>query len=281
VDNSNAEDSERAARLERDDIRYLFNGNAGGIAGAHNRGLEKLFSEGLDAVMLLDQDSRLGPDFVSRMTDACTALAGTPFAIGPRIYDENDGRFLPELYMGRFAMRLVRIEPGMAPQPCSLLVSSGLVVSREAYDVLGGFDELMFIDQVDTEYCIRAMTRSVQTYVHPGLVLAHRIGKKRWHRLGPLRFVSWNHAAFRRYYIARNGVYLSRRYITKLPTPAFVPNLFTVGQLIQILLFEMGKRDKALAIVCGWADGLVGRMGPLETARPKLAARLALGNVAR
>jgi rhamnosyltransferase len=274
IDNSPVEDGALAARLAAHGIGWLFNGNCGGIAGAHNRGLETLFADGLDAVALFDQDSRVGGEFLDRMRESCDALGPEPFAIGPRIYDENDGRFLPELLTGRWTMRLLRLDEGMPPQPCSLLVSSGLVISRRAFEVLGGFDEDMVIDQVDTEYCIRALTQGVQFYVEPSLVLPHHVGTKRWHRVGPLRFISMNHPASRRYYMARNGLHISKRYLRRFPTAAALPNLFTLWQFVQVVLFEPGKRSKLAGLGWGLVDGVTGRLGPLETTRPRLASRL-------
>jgi rhamnosyltransferase len=150
------------------------------------------------------------------------------------------------------------------------------VLSRLAYERLGAFAEALFIDHVDTEYSLRALLHGVQFYVEPRLTLSHRIGRKRQHRLGPVRITSMNHPAFRRYYMARNGMHLCVQYVPSLPV-ALVPNFITLLQVFQVLLFESGKLAKLSSIGCGIVDGLLGRLGPLETARPRLAARLGHG----
>ncbi|MCC8404118.1 glycosyltransferase family 2 protein [Paraburkholderia sp. MMS20-SJTN17] len=276
VDNSPAESAAIIEALEAQDIEYLWNANRGGIAGAYNRGLTRLFERGCCAVALFDQDSQVSADYFRVMLESCAALGPRAFAIGPRIYDENLGRFLPQIYSNGFWIRTVMCEARTSLQPCSFLLSSGCVISYRAYQCLGAFAEALFIDHVDTEYSLRALLRGVQFYVEPRLTLSHRIGEKRQHRLGPIRLTSMNHPAFRRYYMARNGMHLCIQYIPSLPI-AFVPNLVTLLQVFQILLFESGKLAKLFGIGCGMVDGLFGRLGPLEAVRPRLAARLARG----
>ncbi|MCM3016177.1 hypothetical protein M3570_21125, partial [Bacillus subtilis] len=165
-----------------------------------------------------------------------------------------------------------RIEPGTPMQRCAFLISSGCVVSRDAFDVLGRFDETLFIDHVDTEYSFRALARNVPLYVVPSLVLPHRIGAKQRHAIGPFEMTSMNHSWQRRYYSARNAVQLGMQYGLRFPV-ALVPNLLTVWQVVQIALVERDKRAKLAGILFGVADGLFGRLGPLERTRPRLAAR--------
>ncbi|MDN7182305.1 glycosyltransferase family 2 protein [Caballeronia sp. SEWSISQ10-4 2] len=276
VDNSPAANTANVGLLGDHGIDYVFNGNRGGIAGAYNRGLARLFSQGLDAVVLFDQDSHTSVDYFPVMRAACAALGARAFAIGPRIYDENARRFLPQLYSNGFYVRTLMFPEGAALQPCSFLISSGSVISRLAYEQLGSFTEALFIDHVDTDYSMRALVRGVQFYVEPKLVLSHRIGNKREHRLGPLGVTSMNHPPMRRYYMARNGMHLSLKYFQSFPV-ALVPNFITLLQVLQISLFESDKRAKLSSIGCGLVDGLLGRLGPLETTRPRLAARIARG----
>ncbi|MGF6933865.1 rhamnosyltransferase [Paraburkholderia sp. UCT70] len=276
VDNSPAASGALADALNAHGAEYLCNANRGGIAGAYNRGLARMFERGLGAVALLDQDSQVSTDYFRLMLESCKALGPRAFAIGPRIYDENVRHFLPQMVSNGFSIRTLVFEADASLQPCSFLLSSGCVVSRLAYERLGAFAEALVIDHVDTEYSLRALLHGVQFYVEPRLTLLHRIGHKRQHRLGPVRITSMNHPAFRRYYMARNGMHLCVQYVPSLPV-ALVPNFITLLQVFQVLLFESGKLAKLSSIGCGIVDGLLGRLGPLETARPRLAARLGHG----
>ncbi|KVP38695.1 glycosyltransferase family 2 protein [Burkholderia ubonensis] len=273
VDNSPQPDARAREACARDGIALLHHGNRGGIAGAFNAGLAALFRERVDAVALFDQDSTAPDAYFPAMRDVCAGLAPRAFLAGPRIFDENARSFLPELSTNGITLRRLNIEPGAAMQRCAFLISSGCVVSRDAYDTLGPFDETLFIDHVDTEYCLRALARNVPLYVVPSLVLTHRIGAKRRHALGPFAMTSMNHPWQRRYYSARNAVQLGIQYGLRFPV-AIVPNLLTLWQIVQIALVERDKRAKLGGIALGIVDGLFGRFGPLERTRPRLAARV-------
>ncbi|MFM0739480.1 glycosyltransferase family 2 protein [Paraburkholderia xenovorans] len=272
VDNSPQPDSRAAAWLGEAGVALLHHGNCNGIAGAFNCGLDALFEQRVDAVALFDQDSEAPPEYFDVMRDRCASLSGAAFMAGPRIFDENDRRFLPELTTSGLGVERLSLRVDASVQRCAFLISSGCVISREAFVRLGRFDESLFIDHVDTEYCLRALLRNVPVYLVPALVLPHRIGARRRHTLGPIELTSMNHPAFRRYYSARNAMQLALQYGLRLPV-AVVPNLLTLWQIVQIVLLEKDKLHKLGAIVLGVIDGLFGRMGPLARTRPWLAAR--------
>lgn len=269
VDNSMRADPELAATLAAHAIAYWHNGNHGGIAGAYNAGLTRLFAEGLNAVALFDQDSVVSEDYFPLMHESSGRFGVKPFVIGPQIFDANARRFMPQIVSNGFTWRRLSFEGCHGPQRCSFLLSSGSVISRGAYEKLGAFAEAFFIDHVDTDYAMRALQLGVPFYIEPRLVLTHRIGHRRVHRLGSLRVTSMNHPAERRYYMARNGMFLCRQYVLSFPV-AIAPNVVTLMQIAQVLLFEGGKLAKLAAIGCGLIDGLYGRLGPIESERPGL-----------
>lgn len=275
VDNTPQEHAlarERVRALSsRANVVWRHHGNRGGVAGAYNAGLSALFAQGIDAVALFDQDSTVPATFVARMRDTCARLGAGAFIAGPRIYDANDRRFLPELMTSGVMVHRVRVEGETAPQRCAFLISSGSVISRAAYAELGRFDEALFIDHVDTEYCLRALARNVPLYVVPSLVLTHRIGARRRHRVGPFELTAMHHSWQRRYYGARNAMHLGLQYGLRFPV-ALVPNLLTVWQVIQVVLCEREKGAKLRGIALGVLDGLFGRLGSIEAARSGGAA---------
>lgn len=278
VDNSPVPDARAAMMLGEAGVALLHHGNRNGIAGAFNCGLSALFDSGVDAVALFDQDSEAPADYFAVMRERCTSMSGRAFLAGPRIFDENDQRFLPELATSGLTVERLSIHTDSALQRCAFLISSGCVISREAFARLGRFDEALFIDHVDTEYCLRALLRNVPVYVVPSLVLLHRIGARRRHKLGSLELTTMNHPGFRRYYSARNAMQLALQYGLRLPV-AIVPNLLTLWQIVQIVLLEQDKLAKLKAIALGLFDGFFGRMGPLELTRPRFAANV--GHTAR
>jgi rhamnosyltransferase len=276
VDNTPLPDNRLATLFAEHDITLINEGNRNGIAGAHNRGLAIQFERGADAVALIDQDSVMPKDYFPVMRDICASLASQPFMVGPRIFDEVVQAYLPVLETNGVTARQIEIREDAGLQRCAILISSGSVISRAAFARLGPFDEALFIDHVDTEYCFRARAHDVPLYVTPALTLSHRIGDLRRHTLGPFKLITLNHPWYRRYYNARNAVQLLSRYGRRYPV-VFLVNLFTVREIFHIGLLEEGKLAKLAGIMAGIVDGLTGRLGPIEQASPRLALRFAQG----
>lgn len=279
VDNTPRADAAALEAAGRDGYTLIHHGNRGGIAGAYNAGLAHLFAldPKIDAVALFDQDSVVPDAYFPAMCAFGERLAGRAFIAGPRIFDENDGRFLPELATNGIGVRRLEVNMSAAatsqPVRCAFLISSGSFVSREAYAALGRFDEALFIDHVDTEYCFRALARNVPLYLVPALVLRHRIGAKVRRRIGPLDISTMNHPWTRRYYSARNAMQIAIQYGPRFPV-ALVPNLLTLWQIVQVIVGEQDKRAKLKGILYGLLDGLVGRLGPIDDGHPRWATRV-------
>ncbi|MGF6226326.1 rhamnosyltransferase [Inquilinus ginsengisoli] len=276
VDNTPQPDNRLAILFADHGITLINEGNRNGIAGAHNRGLAALFERGVDAVALVDQDSVMPEDYFPVMREFCTTLAVQPFLVGPRIFEEAIQDYVPVLETNGITVRQLDMHEDAGMQRCATLISSGCVISRAAFARIGSFDEKLFIDCVDTEYCFRARACGVPVYVTPALTLSHRIGALRRHKLGPYKTITLNHPWYRRYYNARNSVQLLLRHGRRYPV-IFLLNLFTLREIFYIALLEDTKLAKLAGIVLGVVDGLSGRLGPIEHTRPRLVARFAHG----
>ena len=133
-----------------------------GIAAGFNVGIEAARKLGAQLVLLMDHDSVPAADMVSKLyagyLQAISASAtGIVAAIGPRIVDTRDAQEFPFIRLGWF--RNLHIRCGGNQEnlvACDLLISSGTLVSIDAFDRIGKFDETLFIDNVDLEWCCRA-----------------------------------------------------------------------------------------------------------------------------
>ncbi len=274
VDNTPDADLQRATLLQGAGVQYLHHGNLGGIAGALNRGLSHLFAQSFDAVVLLDQDSELPDDYFSVMQAECDGRQGDAFMLGPVIYEPAVGACLPVLRVRRLLFQVLALNKDSPTEPCSFLITSGSVVSRQAYLRLGRFDEALLIDHVDTEYCLRARQLNVPVFVVPRLVMRHQIGVKARHQVGPVALTAMNHSPSRRYYFVRNAVHLVLRRAWHYPIVSMLLMFVVFTQLLAVCLFEADKRKKLNCMRLGLLDGLAGRLGTLDHNRPDLAIRL-------
>ena len=273
VDNSTRVDPQMHDRIRLLGVDVLLNLNQGGIAGAFNRGIERLMEKQCTLLITFDQDSAVSDNFFLRMVEASESLEASCFIIGPKIFDINVDRYIPSLSMEPFRVKLTPMtDEDRGLIPCSSIISSGAVMTAATYRKLGPFREDFFIDQVDTEFCLRARQQNVPVYINTALSIRHEIGKRIDRKLASFKFIQWNYVPVRQYYSARNCVHVARLYGKKLPS-ALLINLITLGQLISIVIYEHNKVTKLGAMLAGVIDGVLGRYGPLEVCRPRLSAR--------
>lgn len=147
---------------------------------------------------------------------------------------------------------------GHSPSPYGYVktcITSGSIVSIEAWKDIGGYDELLFIDSVDFDFCYRLRKAKYLILQTDRKYLIHEIGD------GEIKkFLFWkvnvtNHSPFRKYYISRNNIYYplkNRMYIR------FLRGVFRDLCLIFIVLFyEESKVSKIKNIIQGMRDAFV------------------------
>lgn len=122
---------------------------------------------------------------------------------------------------------------------------------------LGGFDEQLFIDEVDKEFCYRARRRGYAIYKLPWIHLHHEIGHPEHYKIGSFRFQSSNHNAQRKYYITRNRIYVLKKY----PDVRKEYLIWLIKMVVKTAIAEPERMSKLRAILYGIIDGITGNMG--------------------
>lgn len=223
-----------------------------GVATALNRGICHATALGFSWALLLDQDSCIDDDMVQRL-----------IAIEAAFPDR-----------GRLAVigSDFRLE-GAVPHPADagdtgwqeaeLVITSGSLLSLAAYAAIGPFREEFFIDHVDSEYCYRARAAGYRVISTLKPTMTHSIGSLTSNRMLWFEGRTHNHAADRRYYIARNGTVILREYGNYPLGLWAVKGLTKCARLCKpIALYERHKVPKILAVAQGWWHGIRGHMGP-------------------
>jgi len=268
VDNSPEADARLHASLREQGMQVIFNRNKGGLAGAYNRGAEVLLAQQCEVIFLLDQDSDIDASFFEKMMQACIELGTDIFLLGPKIYEINLQRCMPIFPPGKRLPKAVRIDDqtvGLLPTLC--VISSGSAISAAAYRKLGAFREDYFIEYIDIEYSLRASSQNVPVYMNAAVMMRQTTGQIERHGK---RFTT-NHAAWRRYYGARNAVHCLNLYRSYWALHR-LSGLLAIQQVIRVLQYEPQRLRKVTAIVCGYLDGVLGRLGTFEDLHPHIAA---------
>lgn len=207
IDNSAAD---AALAVQADDaVTYLPMAHNAGVASALNRGVEAARATDASHVLLLDQDSMPGEGMVETLL---SELKRTPGAVvGPTYKCENTLRWCSALQRTRLGWRrVVQNKPGEAADT-EMLITSGSLMAMDTLSAVGPFDDALFIDYVDTDWCLRARQAGVTLKVVSRAVMQHRLGSGRlrvwW---GGWRFLP-THSPERVFYMIRNSLWLHRR----------------------------------------------------------------------
>lgn len=184
-----------------------------GIAAAQNAGIAHIQAMGLEYIVLFDQDSQAAPDMVEELLNAYdthTAKGMRVAAAGALTIDARTGSVgkFAVFSHGRIVQRSCANESDVVL--ADTLIASGCLMPMSALKEIGMMNSDYFIDNVDTEWCIRARLNHWQLLGVPKAKLFHNLGDRtvrvwagRWRNV----FV---HTPLRDYYIARNTVLMLR-----------------------------------------------------------------------
>ena len=142
-------------------------------------------------------------------------------------------------------------------------MTSGHLVRRDVYDVVGYYAEDYFIDCIDFDFCLRLNRAGYHTHRIAGAVLDHTLGEPfRAPRL--LSRLYSRHSPVRRYYMYRNYMYLAESHCRS--QPAFILRR-GLGQLILLLLiglFDTHPLRSYAAVCVGLRDYIFRRRGQYQ-----------------
>lgn len=229
-----------------------------GIAGGVNRGLEVASAAGYRWALLLDQDSLPDPDMVEILVRSMHALRDGgvhPAAAGPVIRDRVTGHRWSFVRYRLPGYR--RLRGGDGAVRCDFIITSGTLLDMKVFDMVGGMDEGLFIDNVDLEWCFRARRMGYPVFGVFDTELEHSVGERRvlFERLG-IHYA--HHPPGRLYYMVRNGFLLYRR---GSPFSWIVYDAMRLTSKLITYSMVRPRRKNMRAMWAGFLDGIRGRSG--------------------
>jgi rhamnosyltransferase len=143
-------------------------------------------------------------------------------------------------------------------------ITSGSLVRCEAVDQVGRFDERLFIDGVDHDFCLRCRRAGLLVIEGADQVMDHSMGAVSLHRLLGRTIACTNHSPTRRYYITRNSLELSARYAAFDWVWSLRNAVHLVDASLSALTFEDHRGEKAKAMTQAAWHFATRRFGPRE-----------------
>lgn len=242
VDNSPAPINDLNLRFK--DCLYWWMGRNLGIAAALNYGCIMAMSLGAKYALLLDQDTVFKHWILCRHIETAQSLF-----VNDRIALVATGSQLPE-----FPKKQLPIQVNSA-------ITSGSIIRLSAWRETGRFNDGLFIDQVDHDFCIRLRLSNYVVLANPTITMKHSVGEPLEKNIFGRRIATTNHNWLRRYYQVRNSLYLRRWYPSESKSRAdFLWDMFMMAA--GIILLERDRIRKLYAMVMGAVDFWHNRLGP-------------------
>lgn len=185
---------------ELPNAEYDFAGENQGLCIPFNHYYKKAIEEGMDWFITFDQDSVAGKDMISEMkkfanSELCNEKIGI---ISPTINDSNQETIQQDIYY-TYADRVIQ---------------SGAMHRLGMMENVGDYDENLFIDEVDFEYCARCRSKGYSIIKLNQAVLIHDCQDTDIERKfvdGKMVYIN-KYSPLRYYYRYRNALYCYEKY---------------------------------------------------------------------
>lgn len=230
-------------------ICWIENKRNIGVATALNKSLKYALTKGYEWILTLDQDSICSRNMVYTMLNSIKTYdhKKNVAVLAPQIHDIN---FFREKKHYPIKERFKKVKT---------VITSGSLVNTKVAELVGGFEEKLFIDYVDHEFCLRINKYGFEVIQVPRAVLFHEVGKITSHNMLFFKVATTNHIPVRRYFIYRNKFFTYRKYFLKFPFWVLRDALSGLKSIFIIILFETNKIEKLKMILKGIFDGFFGK----------------------
>ncbi|MEN6520996.1 MAG: glycosyltransferase family 2 protein [Armatimonadota bacterium] len=256
VDNGSTDGTAEAVRSAFSDVEVIETGQNLGFAGGNNIGIRRSLDSGADAVLLLNNDTVVAPEFLSPLVKVLYRSDDIA-AVNPLIYyydqpdviwsaggeiDRRTGiayqRYLDIKDVGQFRGETA-VDYG---------VGAALLICREAIEKVGLLDPDYFLYYEESDWCFRARDAGYKTIFTPESKIWHKVSRGFEGR-----------SAAQLYYFCRNRLYFLKKRRVKS------------SRLLRIVLSDFSRMAASMAVhgdvrssravLRGVADFYLGRMG--------------------
>lgn len=242
--------------LVSNNSEIIINNKNLGIATALNQILQYALDHDYDWALTLDQDSVSSPDLIKTYCDVIQKLNDDKLGmICCKINDRN--------------ATLQREEDVIKTDAyIDKCITSASMVNVKAWQNICGFDDVMFIDSVDFDFCITLQKYGWKIYRTIQTQILHEVGHSKIVKFFGKEYLSLNHSPFRYYYIVRNCIYEGRKH------GFLLSNLFVTARVFfTVFRYEKQKKEKLSRMLIGLYHGFTMRISkPKKRLKSKLVS---------
>lgn len=215
-----------------------------GIAFALNYAARYFIDAGFEYLLTMDQDSFVPEGMIKKMLSVDCDYSRTGI-ISP-------------FFINKYRTK----EPGDEPYVKILFVkTSGNLLNLDIYQIVGPFDNNLFIDYVDIEFCFRVNIHGFDVIQLNSIELIHNEAALSQKKFLNKNVYPWNHQPIRWFYKIRNLFYIKTKYYRIYPHYFHDEFKNYIKQFIKILLFEDEKITKIKYAIKGYYHFKKSKMG--------------------
>jgi hypothetical protein len=263
VDNCSSDNTPAQVREGFPSVAVIETGSNLGYAEGNNFGLRHALKQGYDYALLLNNDTEVAPDFVTRLVEVCEREPDIGVA-GPKIYLYDRPN---TLYTAGGAINwrtgttetigLGEEDRGQydAQRDVDFINGCAIMVRRAAIERAGLIDARFGMYFEETEWCVRIARAGWRLTYVPTSVVLHKIQLDRHEQSARVT-----------YYMARNRLLFLR--LTRAPLSGWL-NAMVAQDLRTWLSWRIKPKWRArsaqrIAIQRGWRDFFRGKFGMAE-----------------
>lgn len=242
LDNSPKRNDKRLPENKK--IQYIFNDNNLGISIPLNMAAQMARDNNYKWLLTMDQDTSFDNEVLKKMKERIEKM------------DCNNIGIVTPWHNTKLNIKKSKEK---IEHPLDVM-TSGNLLNLEIHQKIGGFQEDLFIDGVDIEYCLKLAKNGYKITRFNDLEIKHNLGNIFYKQFLWKELLITNHSAMRRYYQCRNYHYIKEKY--KDDFPQFCNTLVKVkATILGIILYENDKLNKIRAYYLGYKDYKLGRKG--------------------
>jgi len=237
-DNSSNDD---ARKYFQNNIKfhYIWQGENKGIAERLNTAIEICENKKIDFLLTMDQDSSFSEKSM------------TVYLEKIKIFESQN--------IGMFGVIHERKNKKPDVEWNQILITSGSIIDIDIANKVGQFDENLFIDGVDTDFCLKLLNYGYKTIIFNDILLNHSLGEP-LRTITPLLKKEFRsvHNSKRIYYMVRNSFYLRELHRDKIKFISWKPIL---NEIKNAIFYGNEKIATITGIVKAYIDFKQNKMG--------------------
>lgn len=253
--------------IRESEIVYIDMEGNKGLGAALNAGFSAAVCRGAEYVVTFDQDSEATPHLIADLAtgmQAARAMDTNCIAVSPVFFDRRSDA---EVNFPFYQTKAGKIYPTFEADdanglvPADVLITSGMYVRTAAWVDGLKYNEALFVDATDSEWCFRARHQGYTIYGYTKAKMGHALSDAPPITLFGLSF--FRYTPIRRYFYFRNMVAVS----FNKTTPGQWKRRMLIGLLLRFFVNVIidARRMRSLAMMCrGIYHGIKQDLGPLH-----------------